>query len=582
MTNKLKTKIYKNMLLMSVIFILLSACILMVVTYNNVERQIMDSNRADAEYIGFFIEKYGLKSIEDIKVSEDRRITVIDAYGTVIYDSCMTAEKMENHLERPEIQNAFKIGKGEAKRVSDTLSETSYYYAIMLGDGNILRLATTSATVYNTFISAVPHILLMSVITLILAFLLSHYMTEKIVKPINHIDTSKPEDIEVYDELAPFVSKIRHQNQVIDSQMKDLRRKKIEFETITENMNEGLIIIGKNGNIISYNRSAKRLLNVNSLHNDLTNILMFNRNSKFEEMANKALSGEAGYLRLPIDERVCEIMATPVMDGEKQKGTVILIIDITEKEKRESLRREFSANVSHELKTPLTSISGYAEIMKTGIVKKEDMINFAEIIYNEAQRLINLVGDIIKVSKLDEEDVHLDAADINIKELVENIAERLKEEADKRNVEITVLENENVKSSNHEKNKEYTLNSYPQIVDEIIYNIMENAIKYNRDGGKAEVRIEDTTEKIIVAIKDTGIGIPKEDIGRVFERFYRADKSHSKAVGGTGLGLSIVKHGAAFIGAEVDMESEKDVGTLVTITFYKYSFSNIHFIEKNN
>lgn len=222
------------------------------------------------------------------------------------------------------------------KRVSDTLSEISYYYAIMLDDGNILRLATTSATVYNAFISAVPHIILMSVIILILAFILSRYMTEKIVKPINHIDTSKPEDIEVYDELAPFVSKIRHQNQIIDSQMKDLRRKKIEFETITENMNEGLIIIGKNGNVISYNRSAKSLLNVNSPHNDLTNILMFNRNSKFEEMANKALSGEAGYCRLPIEERVCEIMATPVMDGEKQKGTVILIIDITEKEKEKA------------------------------------------------------------------------------------------------------------------------------------------------------------------------------------------------------------------------------------------------------
>lgn len=570
MTNKLKTKIYKNMLIMSAIFVLLSACISMVITYRNVEKQIEEGNRADAEYISFFIEKYGWKCLEDMNISADRRITVVGVDGAVIYDSHTPAENMENHGERPEIQSAFKTGTGISKRVSDTLSETSYYYAVMLGDGNILRLATTSDTVYETFMSAAPLIMAMSAITLVLAFILSHYMTGNIVRPINHIDTSEPESIEVYDELAPFVSKIRHQNQVINSQMKDLRRKKIEFETITENMNEGLIVIGKKGNVISFNRSAIKLLNVNPEHNELSNILMFNRSSKFEEVVNKALVGQAGYCKLVFEERVCEVMATPVMDGEKQKGTVIFIIDVTEKEKRESLRREFSANVSHELKTPLTSILGYAEIMKNGIVKNEDMVKFADIIYTEARRLIDLVGDIIRVSKLDEEDTALDTADINIRELVADIAARLKESADKRNIEITITEKVHEEKSGQENYGEYNLNSYSQIVDEIIYNIMENAVKYNRDGGIVEVYLEDDDEKITVSIKDTGIGIPKEDIGRVFERFYRVDKSHSKAVGGTGLGLSIVKHGAAFIGADVAMESEEGIGTLVTVSFYKH------------
>lgn len=569
MANKLKTKIYKNMLLMSAIFILLSVCISMVITYRNVEKQIEIGNKADAEYISFFIEKYGWKSIEDMSVSDNRRITVIGVDGVVIYDSHTLAENMENHMERPEIQSAIKTGTGISKRVSDTLSETSYYYAVMLSDGNILRIATTSATVYETFMSAVPLITVMTAITFVLAFILSHYMTVNIVKPINHIDTSEPESIAVYDELAPFVSKIRRQNQVIKDQMKDLRRKKIEFETITENMNEGLIVIGKKGSVISYNKSAIKLLNVNPSHNGLTNILMFNRSVKFEEVVNKAMLGEAGYCKLVFEERVCEVMTTPVMDGEKQKGTVILIIDVTEKEKRESLRREFSANVSHELKTPLTSISGYAEIMKTGIVKNEDMVKFADIIYTEARRLINLVEDIIRVSKLDEENVQIDTADINIKELVEDIAARLKEAADKRNVEITLSQKINEESLGQEKDRQYMLNSYPQIVDEIIYNIMENAIKYNKDGGRAEVFIEDNTENVTVTVKDTGIGIPKEDIGRVFERFYRVDKSRSKSVGGTGLGLSIVKHGAAFIGADISIESEENVGTAVTVTLHK-------------
>lgn len=567
MTNKLKTKIYRNMFLMSSIFIVLSACISIVITYKNVEKQIENGNKADAEYIGFFIEKYGWKSIEDISISDDRRITIIGADGIVIYDSLKPAEDMENHLERPEIQSAIKSGTGVSKRVSDTLSETSYYYAVMLGDGNILRVATTSDTVYEAFMSVVPLIIVMSVATLILASVLSGYMTGNIVKPINRIDAGEPESIMVYDELAPFVSKIRHQNEVIERQMKDLRRKKLEFETITENMNEGLIVIEKKGQVISYNSSAIRLLNVNSSNNELTNVLMFNRTGKFEGVVNSALSGKADYCKLTFEDSVCEIMATPVMDEEKLKGAVILIIDITEKEKRENLRREFSANVSHELKTPLTSISGYAEIMKTGIVKNEDMVKFANIIYTEARRLIDLIGDIIKVSKLDEEDVQLDTADINIKELVENIAARLKERADEKNVKITVSADSSDDNREMATDKEFILCSYSQIIDEMIYNIVENAIKYNKEGGRVDVTLSRSNEKITVQIKDTGIGIPKEDLDRVFERFYRVDKSHSSTVGGTGLGLSIVKHGAAFIGADVNMESEEGKGTLVTINF---------------
>lgn len=574
---KLKSKIFKNMLLMSVVCIMISVSISVVILYKNVESQIVDGNETDARYIQYFVEKFGEDSIEEIGLPEGKRITLISSRGDVIYDSVAESSDMQNHMERPEVRDAAELGVGKAKRVSDTLSETSYYYAVRLADGNVLRVATTSNTVYRSFKAVIPMAVILVICVTAAAAVLSRYLTKKIVRPINTADINDMEKMAVYDEMAPFASKIRHQNDVINRQLKDLREKKLEFETITENMNEGLIVIGRKGQVISYNKSAIRLLDVDAPAGILNNALLFNRSTTFERVVNEALDGGAAECSINSSGRVCQIMANPVMDGEKVKGAVILIIDITEKEKRETLRREFSANVSHELKTPLTSISGYAEIMKSGIVKSDDMVKFADIIYTEARRLIDLVGDIIRVSKLDENNVQLDVETVDLMSVSQSIAERLRANAGKRNISIAINTAGTMETGGTEAKQSYCINSYAQIADEMIYNIVDNAIKYNKDDGAVTIDLSEDEHTVTVRVRDTGIGIPKEDIERVFERFYRVDKSHSKEVGGTGLGMSIVKHGAAFIGADVSLESEEGIGTSVTIEFKR----NIEF-KKNS
>lgn len=559
---KLKSKIFRNMFLMAAIFIVISVGVSTIILYKNIENRIVEDSKVSAEYVKYFIDKFGEESILSIDIKDGQRITLISQTGDVIYDSRVKSDDMENHMERPEVREALESGSGQDKRVSETLSETSYYYAVRLEDGNILRIATTSDAVYSTFKAIIPLTLIQAVFIITAAVIVSGYLTRKIVKPINAMDINSPENIVVYDELAPVVSRIRHQNDVIGRQLKDLRSKKIEFETITENMKEGLIVLGKRGQVISYNKSAIKLLDVDADEDVLRNALFFNRSSRFEKAVNNALSGKSDECVIIFPDRICQIMANPVMDNEKAKGAVILIIDVTEKEKRESLRREFSANVSHELKTPLTSISGYAEIMKSGMVKGDDMIKFADIIYTEARRLINLVGDIIKVSKLDEDNVQLEETKVNIKELTEDIIKRLKPQADAKNVTIQ----ENALESEQDVME---ITGVSQIIDEMIYNVIDNAIKYNKDGGIVIVSIDGSGSKVKLEIKDTGIGIPKADIDRVFERFYRVDKSHSKEVGGTGLGLSIVKHSALFTGADIKLESEEGLGTTFTIEFKK-------------
>lgn len=559
---KLKSKIFRNMFLMAAIFIVISVGVSTIILYKNIENRIVEDSKVSAEYVKYFIDKFGEESILSIDIKDGQRITLISQTGDVIYDSRVKSDDMENHMERPEVREALESGSGQDKRVSETLSETSYYYAVRLEDGNILRIATTSDAVYSTFKAIIPLTLIQAVFIITAAVIVSGYLTRKIVKPINAMDINSPENIVVYDELAPVVSRIRHQNDVIGRQLKDLRSKKIEFETITENMKEGLIVLGKRGQVISYNKSAIKLLDVDADEDVLRNALFFNRSSRFEKAVNNALSGKSDECVISFPDRICQIMANPVMDNEKAKGAVILIIDVTEKEKRESLRREFSANVSHELKTPLTSISGYAEIMKSGMVKGDDMIKFADIIYTEARRLINLVGDIIKVSKLDEDNVQLEETKVNIKELTEDIIKRLKPQADVKNVTIQ----ENALESEQDVME---ITGVSQIIDEMIYNVIDNAIKYNKDGGIVIVSIDGSGSKVKLEIKDTGIGIPKADIDRVFERFYRVDKSHSKEVGGTGLGLSIVKHSALFTGADIKLESEEGLGTTFTIEFKK-------------
>lgn len=556
MNGKLKNKIFRNMFLLAIIMIFISVGIATGILYKNTETQIVKNNKATMEYMQLFLNTHGVSEISNLKVSDNQRITLISPSGEVLYDNHADNQTMENHLDRPEVEQAVKYGTGSDKRVSSTIDETSYYYAVKLEDGNVLRVATTAKNIYSMLKQLIPVILLLSLLDVVIAVLVANYQTKKIVEPINSLEINGLEDVEVYDELSPFVTKIRHQTKLIEEQMEDLKAKKIEFETITENMSEGLLVLGKDGRIISYNKSAMELLGVDKITEDLSNILMFTRNKEFVKYVEASLKGKKKNGMIKLASKCCQVIANPIVYEGNLNGSVVLILDVTEQEMRESMRREFSANVSHELKTPLTAISGYAEIMKTGIVKNEDMVQFSDIIYSEAARLINLVNDIMEISKLDEDKIPLEASEFDLTKLVKQTVERLSKEAAKKEVTIHL----DAKDS-------YEIYSVKQLADEMLFNVIENAIKYNKRDGNVKISLDSADNKVIVKVEDSGIGIPKEDINRVCERFYRVDKSHSREIGGTGLGLSIVKHAASCTNTRFDLQSVEGKGTCVTFEF---------------
>lgn len=556
MNGKLKNKIFRNMFLLAIIMIFISVGIATGILYKNTEKQIVKNNKATMEYMQLFLNTHGVSEISNLKVSDNQRITLISPSGEVLYDNHADNQTMENHLDRPEVEQAVKYGTGSDKRVSSTIDETSYYYAVKLEDGNVLRVATTAKNIYSMLKQLIPVILLLSLLDVVIAVLVANYQTKKIVEPINSLEINGLEDVEVYDELSPFVTKIRHQTKLIEEQMEDLKAKKIEFETITENMSEGLLVLGKDGRIISYNKSAMELLGVDKITEDLSNILMFTRNKEFVKYVEASLKGKKKNGMIKLASKCCQVIANPIVYEGNLNGSVVLILDVTEQEMRESMRREFSANVSHELKTPLTAISGYAEIMKTGIVKNEDMVQFSDIIYSEAARLINLVNDIMEISKLDEDKIPLEASEFDLTKLVKQTVERLSKEAAKKEVTIHL----DAKDS-------YEIYSVKQLADEMLFNVIENAIKYNKRDGDVRISLDSADNKVIVKVEDSGIGISKEDINRVCERFYRVDKSHSREIGGTGLGLSIVKHAASCTNTRFDLQSVEGKGTCVTFEF---------------
>lgn len=485
------------------------------------------------------------------------RITWIAADGSVLYDSYADNQSLENHSSRPEVMQALRIGRGESTRLSRTLSEQTYYYARRLSDGTVIRVASTMRSGLASAIHTIPWMAAMAVVIMGLAMLLSDFQTRRIVEPINRLNPDEPQAEKIYDELSPLVRRLEKQKATIQKQMKTLREKQEEFTEITENMSEGFIVVDSRAEVISYNSSAIRILGVELEHSGSGNysILQFNRSAGFREVVDAALHGERGEQILDMNGRYYQIIANPVVESDDKWGVVVVILDVTEQHQREELRREFTANVSHELKTPLTSISGYAEIMKNGLVRAEDMGRFSEKIYAEAQRLITLVGDIIRLSQLDEEDGGMEKVPVDLYQVIVSVAERMKDVAGKNQISIAL------------KGTSATVYGVPQILDEMVANLCDNAIKYNKPGGYVVMaaRIEDGHP--VVAVEDNGIGIAKEEQERIFERFYRVDKSHSRQIGGTGLGLSIVKHGAGFHKAKVEMSSILGKGTKVKIIF---------------
>ena len=474
--------------------------------------------------------------------------------GTVLYDNTADPASMENHADRVEIQEAMRGSRGTSVRESATLSEKTIYAARRLSDGSVIRLAGAQRTVAVLLLSMIQPLLIILALSLLLAAVLASRLSKGMIQPILNLDLEHPEQCETYDELSPLLTRIRRQNDTIQRQMETLRQRQQEFTALTENMSEGFLLLDQRGHVLSYNSGALRLLGAAPPREE-ANVLTLDRGENFRQTVETALAGTRCQEHLERSGRQVQLLADPVFRGEQVAGAVLVLVDVTEREQGEQMRREFTANVSHELKTPLTAISGMAEIIKNGMVKPEDVAGFAADIYKECQRLITLVEDVIHLSRLDEGGAGLEKEPVELLGLCRKAVQRLEPLAQSGQVTIKT------------EGTPCTLPGIPGILEEIVYNLCDNAIKYNRPGGSVTVTVTPTKAGTELAVSDTGIGIPPEDQQRVFERFYRVDKSHSKEIGGTGLGLSIVKHGAMLHDARVELESTLGQGTTVRVIF---------------
>ena len=549
-------KIFQSMIAVVVSVLLLSLALITGVLYEHFESAMLDQMRTTASFVEQGVKEDGMKYLDEMSSSQCR-ITWIEADGTVKFDNRSDPSTMENHADRAEVKEALENESGTSIRRSSTLSEHTLYYAKRMQDGTVLRLAMSQRSVLFLMGGMISPVVFIFLAACALAGVLSYRVSKKIVKPLGSIDLQHPEQVETYDELSPFLQRIAAQNREIRSQMEEIRKQQQEFSMITENMSEGLFVVDRNYQILSYNRSAVRIFGM-APESVPENLLAVNRSEGFRSVVDSALKGRHAQENLELDGRVYQIIASPVCQQEDALdlvGAVILTLDVTEKEAQEQYRREFTANVSHELKTPLTSISGIAEIIRNGIVRPEDIPHFAGKIYDESQRLITLIGDIIKLSRLDENQVPMERESVDLLETARDVVQQLASVARKNGVTLVTNGSHGV------------VNGVRQVLGEMVYNLCENAVKYNRPGGRVWVDVRQAADHVELCVKDTGIDIPAAEQGRIFERFYRVDKSHSKAVGGTGLGLSIVKHGAALHHAAIHVDSEPGEGTAITLTF---------------
>lgn len=525
------------------------------ILYSNFDGQMRKELSKEAAYLAYGVEQQGVDYLKNIK-DKSARITYIDQDGTVLFDNEADVSEMKNHSDRTEFQKAEKYGAGESSRYSDTLSEKTIYYALRLKDGTVLRVSSTQDSVLALVENLIFPLCGLLCLMLILSGIMASAISKRIVKPINELDLEHPEENQIYEELSPLLSKIHRQNREIQNQLELAKQQQQEFSLITENMQEGLIVIDKYTMILSANSSAWNLFRMDKVRQG-ESVYCLDRAEDFRHAIEHVLEGEHEELVLKLNGSDIQLIANPVVRGQKTEGAVILLVDVTEKLERENLRREFSANVSHELKTPLTSISGFAEIIQGGFVKDEDIPKFAGRIYKESQRLLQLVEDVIQISQLDEEKTPYIWEPVDVYQVCKNAFDSLKEKAYKMNVHLYIC-GESMK-----------MEAIRTLLEEAVYNVCDNAIKYNRNDGSVSIFLEQTAQEVQIVVKDTGIGIPREDQDRVFERFYRVDKSHSKEIGGTGLGLSIVKHAVSTLNGSVGLRSEVGSGTEVTLRFPK-------------
>ncbi|MBN7773128.1 ATP-binding protein [Clostridium aminobutyricum] len=562
----MKRRIFISLFILSAISIGITSALVSFIMYSEFYKEMRIEVKQEAKYVAAAANIDSKAFLADVdRISKDR-ITWIDAQGNVLYDSEENIANMDNHADRPEVKQALLSGEGDSVRMSATLGEQTFYYAIKLNDESIIRVANTKSNVYATLAECLPYVLLVCLFMLFITIFVAKKQTKSIVLPINTMDLEKPLSNDIYDEFAPLLRKLDQQNKTIADTYSALKAERKEFASITENMNEGLLILNAGGEVLFANQKVMNIFSKSREKNTGGHYLTLNRSSEFREAVEEALLGEPSERRLKQNGRCYQLMATPTYENGTENdtelqlsGAVVLVLDITEKEEADKMRREFSSNVSHELKTPLTSISGYAEIMEAGIVKPEDIADFAGKIHTEAKRLIALVADIMKLSKLDEGTIELVPEEVDLRRLAQEVVERLSSQAASLKVSMTF---EGPKGP-------ILVKGVRTMLDEMIYNLCENAIKYNHEGGNVTVIVEPAADhhQALLKVSDTGIGIPIEHQDRIFERFYRVDKSHSKETGGTGLGLSIVKHVAKYHQAEIKLESQEGKGTTISVTF---------------
>ncbi len=547
-------RIFRSILLVAAAVLLASFVLITGVLYDYFSNNQMEQLRAQTALAAQGVEKSGEGYFAGLG-SHGTRLTWIAADGTVLYDSTATAAKMENHADREEVSSALKTGTGESTRYSTTLMERQLYCAQRLNDGSVVRLSCEQYTPLMLVLGMLQPVIVIAAAALAVSGVLASGLSKRIVRPLNELRLDEPDKIETYPELAPLTDKLRSQQNQLRAQEKELRQRRDEFDAATENMIEGLVLLNERGTILSINKSATKLLDI-SRYCVGKDILLLNNSRQMQELLGRVRSGE--HCEMPIEHGGISytVYASPVVSGERVAGTVLLVLDMTEKEKAEKLRREFSANVSHELKTPLHTISGCAELLANGMVKPDDIPRFAAQIQSESKRMITLIEDIIKLSHLDEGAGDMQRCDADLAAIARATVENLQPAAKAADVALSVNACPAV-----------IKNGIPQLLEAIVYNLCENAIKYNRPGGFVKVSVEKNADGTVLTVEDNGIGIPAEQQERIFERFYRVDKSHSKAVGGTGLGLSIVKHAAALHNAKISMHSAPDEGTSISVVF---------------
>lgn len=548
-------RIFRTIFAVAISIFLASALLFMTVLYEYFSGIGQKQLRVQIDLASQGVEREGLDYLQSLNV-KDYRITWIGTDGKVLYDSISNADEMENHFERKEVKEALSEGYGASSRYSSTLTQRYLYGAKRLSDGTVIRLSVAQNSLLILTLGMLQPIIVIFIIAIILSIFLASRLSKKIVKPLNEINLDKPLDNDGYDELSPLLRRIDAQQKEIGRKSDELKQKQNEFEVMTSSMSEGIILLNRKGTILSINKAAVKLFGTDRfcVGEDIVSI---NRSLELADLLNKAKNGKHSERVVELGIGRYQMMASPVISNDTVSGIVLLILDVTEKEKAEQLRREFTANVSHELKTPLHTISGSAELLANGMVKPEDIPVFSNRIYSEAQRMIQLVEDIIRLSHLDEgaEDMKWDT--VNLYAVAEDTVKLLADEAKSKGIKFEL------------HGDAVSINGIRQLLQEIVYNLCDNAIKYNRRDGLVSVEVKDMGDAAMISVSDTGIGIPAEHQNRIFERFYRVDKSHSKEIGGTGLGLSIVKHAAKLHNAEIILRSIVNKGTEITIKFPK-------------